>query len=762
MKKTKSTAVFIIISGWFVLISCAIGNNDPQDKLCPEATGKRIAGYTSENLFNKVNYENCCCVYGVLMLAEATHDKSLERSVIESFKPYLTGKINPSENQIPAHRWFGFIPLKLYESTGDLEYLTLGKHLANEQFSNARQDGLTAYTRYWVDDIYGVALMQSLAYKNVMDPKFIDRGANQVLAYIEKLQHPNGLFYHSPEAKFFWGRGNGWAAAGMAELLLVMPKSHPKWKPIMQSYQKMMEGLLEFQHESGFWLQLMDHPESWKETSCTGMFIFAMATGIHQDWLKGSQYDEAVEKGWKALAGAVTTEGRVKGVCIGTGHGKTAEHYLKRPARTGDPHGQAAALWAASAMINLEKSQRQAPPKEYSVHIKNPIDLERSNERIVLNADTLKGIDLSSFSVFSGDNILPSQVVDTDYNGEPDAIAFIMDVGPREKTAVKIVSPVKTKPVFERKTHVELSIRTDKYFGILDEEMKKGSRYMPHKTAVRESTHRVNDGLYRVDSPLIESDKVGYRYYWWRHCAGDVFGKTSDLFIGDHHTGPHHTMQPWGRDLLHNGKALGIGGLGIGEDLSRISAGLAPDARIIVGQNGPIHSSFRFEYNRLKYKDNIYDINWDISISAGKRYLVHNVEIAKGGELTMLAAMTNHMDENDMTMKKSITKDNQLDWLGTWGSQCYRDEDTDLAAKSTEQMGMAILWPHDQLSKINEFDLEFQAVFKPVVKLTYYSTVAYNQENGDPITTSEEFYNYLNKLSTILANPVMVEVNNLN
>ena len=128
----------------------------------------------------------------------------------------------------------------------------------------------------------------------------------------------------------------------------------------------------------------------------------------------------------------------------------------------------------------------------------------------------------------------------------------------------------------------------------------------------------------------------------------------------------------------------------------------------------------------------------------------------------MLAAMTNHMEEKDMTMKKSTDRVNQLDWLGTWGSQCYRDENPDLAAKSTEQMGMAILWARDQISKINEFDLEFQAVFKPVVELTYYSTVAYNQENGDPIRTNEEFFNYLDKLSTILANPVMVEVINLN
>lgn len=43
--------------------------------------------------------------------------------------------------------------------------------------------------------------------------------------YLDELQRPNGLFYHAPDVPYYWGRGNGWVAAGMAELLQCLPKS---------------------------------------------------------------------------------------------------------------------------------------------------------------------------------------------------------------------------------------------------------------------------------------------------------------------------------------------------------------------------------------------------------------------------------------------------------------------------------------------------------------------------------------------------------
>ena len=65
-----------------------------------------------------------------------------------------------------------------------------------------------------------------------------------------------------PTCRFFWGRGDGWVAAGMAEMLRSLPKNHPRRARIMESISKMMKALLQYQGKDGVWHQLIDHPES--------------------------------------------------------------------------------------------------------------------------------------------------------------------------------------------------------------------------------------------------------------------------------------------------------------------------------------------------------------------------------------------------------------------------------------------------------------------------------------------------------------------
>lgn len=47
----------------------------------------------------------------------------------------------------------------------------------------------------------------------------------------------------------------------------------------------MMASLLSYQMKTGMWRQLIDDAEAWPETSGTGMFTFAMITGVKNGWL---------------------------------------------------------------------------------------------------------------------------------------------------------------------------------------------------------------------------------------------------------------------------------------------------------------------------------------------------------------------------------------------------------------------------------------------------------------------------------------------
>jgi len=95
-------------------------------------------------------------------------------------------------------------------------------------------NGLSDQTRFWIDDMYMITILQVQAFRATGDRVYLDRAALEMVAYIDKLQQPNGLFFHGVNAPHFWGRGNGWIAAGMPELLSELPADHPSgpgsWK----------------------------------------------------------------------------------------------------------------------------------------------------------------------------------------------------------------------------------------------------------------------------------------------------------------------------------------------------------------------------------------------------------------------------------------------------------------------------------------------------------------------------------------------------
>jgi rhamnogalacturonyl hydrolase YesR len=113
----------------------------------------------------------------------------------------------------------------------------------------------------------------------------------------------------------------------------------------------MMASLLPFQGQDGLWRQLIDHPESFAETSGSGMFTFAMITGVKNGWLDEPAYGAAARRGWLALVQKINDQSDITDVCEGTNKRNDLDYYLTRHRITGDLHGQAPLLWCASAWL---------------------------------------------------------------------------------------------------------------------------------------------------------------------------------------------------------------------------------------------------------------------------------------------------------------------------------------------------------------------------------------------------------------------------
>lgn len=347
--------------------------NSWPDGASPQAIGKRIAerflqtpygGFNRSSPIESIPYPEVCTWYGALTFARLTSDTQLQSKLIERFEPLM----NEKKNLIPApdhvdNTVFAAVPLELYIQTGGQRYSAIGISMADSQWgapigvavaSDSREysrQGFTWQTRMWIDDMYMITAAQAQAYRATGNRVYIDRAAREMAMYLDSLQKPNGLFYHAPDVPFFWGRGNGWMAAGMSELLRSLPEDNPYRNRILLGYRTMMASLLAFQGESGLWHQVIDHPESWEETSCTGMFTFAMITGVRNGWLDTTLYAPAARKGWLGLIKHINVNADIDDVCEGTAKKNDLQYYFMRNRNVGDMHGQAPLLWCASALL---------------------------------------------------------------------------------------------------------------------------------------------------------------------------------------------------------------------------------------------------------------------------------------------------------------------------------------------------------------------------------------------------------------------------
>lgn len=314
-----------------------------------------------------VHYAEVCTWYGALTFAQLTRDTVRQTQLVQRFEPLFREEKQwlPTPHHVD---WtvFGAVPLEIYLQNKDLRCLALGEWMAQKQWSEPfgtriepraaehAAQGLSWQTRLWIDDMFMITMVQAQAYRATGNRLYIDRAAKEMVYYLDQLQKPNGLFYHTPTAPFFWGRGNGWMAVGMAELLRSLPADNPDRPRIMQGYQLMMATLLQHQNATGMWHQLIDGADSYVETSSTGMFTYAFITGVKAGWLDAATYGPAARRGWLALITYLDESANLREVCIGTGASNNRQHYLDRPRRTGDMHGQAPVLWCATALLRPE------------------------------------------------------------------------------------------------------------------------------------------------------------------------------------------------------------------------------------------------------------------------------------------------------------------------------------------------------------------------------------------------------------------------
>lgn len=217
----------------------------------------------------------------------------------------------------------------------------------------------------WADDLYMSVPFLSRYYKFTGDQKYADDAARQFFGFRKRLYMPEQkIMSHVYDFKYNtatgvpWGRGNGWVVFSMSELLEVLPENHEKRAELIAFFNELCEGYLALQDENGMWHQVLNDHESYPETSCTSMFIYAFSRGIRFGWLKDvEKYARAVYKAWEGISKtSVDTYGNVYGVCRGSEFSFIPDYYKYELGwNLNDTHGTGIVMLAGIEVIRLEE-----------------------------------------------------------------------------------------------------------------------------------------------------------------------------------------------------------------------------------------------------------------------------------------------------------------------------------------------------------------------------------------------------------------------
>ena len=115
--------------------------------------------------------------------------------------------------------------------------------------------------------------------------------------------------------KDVWAVGNGWAMAGMARVIALLPESHAEAKARLISRVKLMiDAALPFMMEDGSFHDVLDDPTTFREVNFSQMLAYTIYRGIDAGWLEDS-YLPAAEKARAAALNEVDGYGLVRNVC---------------------------------------------------------------------------------------------------------------------------------------------------------------------------------------------------------------------------------------------------------------------------------------------------------------------------------------------------------------------------------------------------------------------------------------------------------------
>ena len=194
-----------------------------------------------------------------------------------------------------------------------------------------------------------------------------------------------GLLYHgwdeskaerwadkkSGDSSEFWARGMGWHMMALVDTLQYFPKEDAGRRQLIAELERDAAAVARYQDAaSGLWYQVLDKPRTkgnYFESSATCMFVYALARGVREGYLRESYLANA-ERGYKGIVGrfietsaggSVSLTGTVRAAGLGGDPYRDGSYayYIGEKTVANDPKGVGAFLLASTEMENAQNAK---------------------------------------------------------------------------------------------------------------------------------------------------------------------------------------------------------------------------------------------------------------------------------------------------------------------------------------------------------------------------------------------------------------------
>ncbi|MDG0811282.1 glycoside hydrolase family 88/105 protein [Cohnella rhizosphaerae] len=335
------------------------------------------------------HYHQGVFLCGMEMLAERTGDERYDRYI----RGYVDSLVDERGNLIFLRDELdavqaGLLLFRLAKQTGLDKYRTAAARLRG-LFDTLNRTGCGGFWHkdslpynMWLDGLYMGGVF-GLAYAAA----YGDEELRGTILLQERLMRRHmrdpqtGLLYHAWDesrrmpwadpvtglSPSFWGRSLGWYVLAVAQFIDLLPgEAHAEARSELSgALRETLTALIRYQDaDSGLWYQVVDkgdRPDNWLETSCSSLFVYAIAVAVRQGTLP-PECAEAAQRGYRGLVERLRQDehGRLvlPDICIGTAAGDY-DYYVSRSTSANDLHGIGAFVMACVAVDALSAGDRQ-------------------------------------------------------------------------------------------------------------------------------------------------------------------------------------------------------------------------------------------------------------------------------------------------------------------------------------------------------------------------------------------------------------------